>query len=276
MAFLSYLVDSLLLSIRLLLILLGPAVLLGLMMHVLARRIQESVWRLVGRRVYVYGTAVGTISHELGHALFAKLFRHRIQEMKLFAPKPDGTLGYVVHAWDKRSLYQNVGNFFIGTGPLWFGAAVLWLLALLLLNKDLFRLLESAPLVSGDPTTWRGFWDSIGTLFASAWLFLKGSMTMADFSSWTTYLYLYLVLAIGSHVSLSLPDIQGAARGLAFLAGLVALFNLATLWAGDFASQATSWLSGKLAVFYGIMVFVLVLNLLLAIVVVPLEKILRR
>ena len=276
MAFLTYLLDSMLLSLKLLLILLGPALLLGFAMHLLARRIQESVWRLLGRKVYVYGTAVGTISHELGHALFAKLFRHRIQEMKLFAPKPDGTLGYVVHAWEKRSLYQNVGNFFIGTGPLWFGAVVLWLLALLLLHKDVFAMVDAAPLAAADPTTWQGFWDSIVSLFATAWLFLKSSIQMADFSSWTTYLYLYLVLAIGSHVSLSPPDIQGAARGLAFLAAIVALFNLATLWIGDFALQATLWISGKLAVFYGIMVFVLMLNALLALIVVPLDKAIRR
>ena len=49
--------------------------------------------------------------------------------MQLFRPGRDGTLGYVEHAYNRRSLYQSVGNFFIGTGPIWFGSALVYLLS---------------------------------------------------------------------------------------------------------------------------------------------------
>lgn len=276
MPVLVYIWDSLLMTLKQLLIVLGPAMGLGLCMHFLASRIQMAMGTLVGTKVYIYATAPGTIAHELGHALFAKLFRHKIREMKLFSPSPDGTLGYVVHAWDRRSVYQTIGNFFIGTGPLWFGALLLWILSMLLVSPRVFDLMNSVPRQGGDITSWASLWDSISVLFSSAWVFLTGLFEMADFSSWTTYAFLYLVLAIGSHVSLSPPDIVGAAKGLAALAAGMGLLNLATLWTGDYALKGTIWLSQRLAVFYGIMLFVLILNAVVALVVVPLSRVIRR
>lgn len=276
MAVLMYVLDSVLVTLKQLVILLGPAMGLALCMHFLSRRIQQAAGGLIGAKAYVYGTAPGTMAHELGHAAFAKLFRHRIKEMRLFRPSDDGTLGYVVHAWDRRSVYQNVGNFFIGTGPIWFGALLLWGLALLLVSPKVFDLMKTVPDTAQDVTTWSGFWGSLQGLFASAWVFVKGLFAMTDFKSWTTYVFLYLVLAIGSHVSLSPPDIAGAAKGLAALAAVLAVFNLATYWIGDFSLKASAWLSNQLAVFYGIMVFVLILNLGVALCLVPLSKVIRR
>jgi len=257
-------------------IILGPALALGLAMNFLARRVQVAAARLVGLKFYIYATAPGTICHELGHAIFAKLFRHRIKEMKLFSPSPDGTLGYVAHAWNRRSLYQNIGNFFIGTGPLWFGALVLWLLALLLLGGDAWSAVATAPAMEptqAGATQW--LLTAAQTVWASGWHLASAIVSMMDLTSWTTYVFIYLVVAIGSHVSLSPPDLAGAGRGLAVLLATLGIFNLATIWIGDFATSSTMWLSSRMGVFYGIMVFVLIANLAVAMILVPLSKVLR-
>lgn len=73
----------------------------------------------------------GVTFHELSHLVTAILFRHKINEVRLFRPfqgKADGTLGYVNHSWNQKSLYQKIGNFFIGTAPMFFGAGLLFLL----------------------------------------------------------------------------------------------------------------------------------------------------
>lgn len=77
-----------------------------------------------GERSQIYCGGLGIIIHELSHFLIALLFGHQITSFKfLIMPwnlnEEDGSLGYVNHSWDDNSLYQNVGNVFIGTAPIW-------------------------------------------------------------------------------------------------------------------------------------------------------------
>eukprot|EP00457_Paulinella_chromatophora_P005417 gb/GEZN01005434.1/.p1 GENE.gb/GEZN01005434.1/~~gb/GEZN01005434.1/.p1 ORF type:complete len:460 (-),score=46.76 gb/GEZN01005434.1/:319-1698(-) len=69
----------------------------------------------------------GTIVHESSHAVFAVLFSHEVEDFRCFLWADEkGTLGYVKHSWDDRSLYQRVGNIFIGTGPAIGGPLFCW------------------------------------------------------------------------------------------------------------------------------------------------------
>lgn len=65
---------------------------------------------------------IGVIIHELSHLLVALLFGHRIDRVSLLhipdAHDPnDRGLGYVSHVWNDDSLYQKIGNVFIGIAP---------------------------------------------------------------------------------------------------------------------------------------------------------------
>lgn len=74
---------------------------------------------------------IGVPFHELSHLLTALIFNHDITAFALYRPfagKRDGRLGYVRHTYNKRSLYQRVGNFFIGAAPMVFGAVLLTIL----------------------------------------------------------------------------------------------------------------------------------------------------
>ena len=81
----------------------------------------------------VYFGFLGIIVHETSHMLAALLFGHQIVEFKpLVLPKNvarnGGALGYVNQRWNTNSTYQNIGNLFIGTAPIWGCTFVLYLL----------------------------------------------------------------------------------------------------------------------------------------------------
>ncbi|WP_205144823.1 hypothetical protein [Weissella uvarum] len=72
-----------------------------------------------GNRAQYYFSFLGIIVHELSHALMALIFRHKIDQIHLVQQvDADNRLGYVSHAWNPKSWYQQLGNFFIGMGPM--------------------------------------------------------------------------------------------------------------------------------------------------------------
>ncbi|MBD5316860.1 MAG: hypothetical protein HDS11_04240 [Bacteroides sp.] len=75
---------------------------------------------------------IGIIIHELSHLIFAILFGHQITDFKLLIwPKRNSnntTLGYVNHEWNTNSAYQNIGNVFIGTAPIYGCALAIYLI----------------------------------------------------------------------------------------------------------------------------------------------------
>lgn len=65
---------------------------------------------------------IGVVIHELSHLVVALLFGHRVDRVSLLhipdAHDPnDRGLGYVSHVWNDDSLYQKIGNVFIGIAP---------------------------------------------------------------------------------------------------------------------------------------------------------------
>lgn len=96
-----------------------------------------------GFKSQVYFGFLGIIVHETSHMLMAVLFGHQIVEFKpLVLPKNvarnGGALGYVNQRWNTYSTYQNIGNLFIGTAPIWGCTFVLYLLTKLTM-PNLYR-----------------------------------------------------------------------------------------------------------------------------------------
>lgn len=161
-----------------------------------------------GRTVCYVTGAIGTPIHELGHALFCLLFGHKINEIKLYQINAaDGTLGYVNHSYNKRNLYQRIGNFFIGVGPILLISAVLFLLAYLLLPDfvaEISQSIQITDITSGAGDVVLGVLGALETFFLSA-------------LSWQFWVFLAVGMFLSLHMTLSKPDIQGAIGGLVFL-----------------------------------------------------------
>ena len=229
-------------STGLLLLILGCFVLLAALLQGVTGLLRTRWFELLGEKSWTLLAMPGTIVHETGHALFCLLFRHKIEEMRLFAPSPDGTLGYVRHTWEKKSLFQRAGNFFIGTGPVILGVGVIVAVTACLM-----------------PEVWREMelprCHALSDLAAGA-LSLTCRMIRELFRAelWTkyqTYLWLVVTLLVGAHITLSRADLENAGSGALLLPLLLFLFDLAVIHWIDPAEfllrRCGSFLAGALA-----------------------------
>ena len=258
-------------------LLLGPGLVLGLALHGVGGLVNRRANRYLGRAHYWLFGWLGTAVHETGHAVFCVLFAHRITGIKLFDFSPsDGTLGYVRHSYDRSSLYQQAGNFFIGIGPIVFGtfvivAAARWLLGAEALTR--MHAVAGGVVVAQSPAAWAGLaWrvaagaaGALGTLFVPS-----------HFADWRVWAFLYVAFTVGSSVSLSSEDVQGAVAGFVTVVLLVLFANLATLWWGDVLGSGVATLLGWLAVAYAAMLFALAVNVLAALVVLVIPGLMAR
>ena len=238
----------------------GPAIVFGFLTQYLSQKIRVEGWARFGD-FYTYFTAPGTALHEFGHVVFAKLFGHEVTEVCWFGPK-DGTLGYVNHSYNPESRFQQIGNLFIGTGPIWVGTLAIVLLSFLVLGPEKLDALgvsvarEQSFSSFGEALAYAGDVASAGcSLFFDAFSVetLKNPLTLVC---------LYLIFCIGAHMRLSPPDVRHCGVPALMLLGFIFLFNLCTAWLGDFSMKITYALTQYNHVVYSLLVFTLLMMLL--------------
>jgi len=246
-----------------LVVLLGPLLFLAFIMHFLSLLNQKLSTETMGEKAYIYLFGwLGTSFHEFGHALFAVLFGHKIKEIKLFKPnKESGTLGYVKHSYNSKNIYHQTGNFFIAIGPILMCIAVLVLLSVFLLKINIsgfdsvsfkygdFHFIDWLKIESKNVSNYiTTILQTIGKGKSVAW--------------WKLAIFFYCFYAVGSFITLSLSDIKSAVKGFFMIVLLFLIFNLSTLWIGNFAIETLVKISAILSIGYAIMVFAIVMQLI--------------
>lgn len=203
----------------------GSLILVGLILGLLENRANFYIQGAFGRKGILVTAWIGTPIHELGHLLMCYIFRHKITKLKLFSLKAkDGTLGYVNHRWNSKSLYQNIGNFFIGMGPIFSGTAALIIGMHLLLPKSFSRVAGYLTLEPAQPNQY--ILAKIFTLTAGLF---KSIFSVQNLLSLNFWIYFALAIAISSHIALSKEDLKGAGRGLITIFTFILLVNLVAL-----------------------------------------------
>lgn len=233
-------------------LILGPILLIAFLMNFFSGAIERKLTRLLGIKLYLllFGW-LGTCVHESGHALFCLIFRHKINEIKFFKPDLEtGTLGYVNHSYNPKSPYQNIGNFFIGIGPILLGAVVIYFATYLYL---------------GDINSNEGNTGPISQAMTLAGHLFKP----ANLLDWKFYLFLYITLSVGGAINLSTPDIKGAGKGFVAIIFLLLLTNLVTLWMGNMVDSIYNICSDFFLIFYVVMIFSIILNAVFALIIPP-------
>ena len=241
----------------------GVIVVFGLLIALCRRTFLKNTG-YTGYKVLLVAGAVGTPIHELSHALMCLIFGHRIVEMKLYQPgNPEGTLGYVNHAYNPKNIYHIIGNFFIGIAPILGGSGVLLLLMGWLVPS--VHTAFSAVASSFDVT-------NIGSYFGVFGGVLGAIFSPSNFVDVRWWVFIVLALMVASHMELSGADLKGSYMGLItivliFLAMDVALYFI--------APEALNAVTGGLMKFSGYIVSFLIISAvfsLLLLLITPLIK----
>ena len=267
-AVLSYLWAAILASLTQIGIFLVPGLVLTLIMNYASTLMQRRALATIGKSWFLglFGW-LGTVVHELGHAFFCLIFRHKITAMKLFDPDPEtGTLGYVEHTYDSSNIYQLVGNFFIGIGPILLGTALIYILLFLLLGLNPFNFVTNVDLATPHIYSWGILTTIIQTFWTSSTGLISEIFSGNNLSRWQLYVFIYLAFAIGSSITLSPSDIKGTLKGLSIILILVFIFNLATVWAGDLTSNIFKGTLSYFLVFYISMFLILLMDIFVSFV----------
>lgn len=171
--------------------------------------------RAFGWKGILWTAWIGTPVHELSHALIAWLFHHKIHHISLFQPNEEtGGLGHVEHSYEKYSLWQQIGNFFIGAAPMIAGPIVLTALLYTFIphaRETFLPLTETTPDIR---SIGMGFFASVTSLF-----------TFVNLHVWQFWVFLYLSFCVSCHMAPSSADLRGMYRGFAWVIILLILVN---------------------------------------------------
>lgn len=194
------------------LLLLSPLALLILihqgLSQLLSRKISQ---RPLSKAMFYASAMIGTPLHELSHAVMALVFGHKIHKIKFFQFGQDGRLGYVEHNWNRRSLYQSIGMFFIAIAPMLVAMLALWGLA----THLNIHIVESSRRSLFTPSLLdlaRFIWDHASMLLSQILVFST--------TSWLNVLWLLLASLVCFHCVPSTTDFKHAFKG-AFLVGVI-------------------------------------------------------
>lgn len=196
---------------------LGVFIVFGILLNLIESKNNEVIQNSLGINFIVFTGFIGTVVHELSHMLMAFIFNHKIVKVELFRPfkyKEDGVLGYVKHTYNPSSLYQQIGNFFIGIAPMIFGTLFIWIL-LILFSNDTYQVLTNnihidlyiKYLESTD------YLKVFSLLINDTLLILKSMFSLKYLADLKHLIMLFLIYSIATHMSLSLADLKGSFKG---------------------------------------------------------------
>lgn len=204
--------------------LVGYIIVVGFLLGYLENRSRTYWTRAFGRNGFLLTSWIGTPIHEFGHAFMCILFRHKIVSIQWFPTNTNnGYLGYVQHEYNPKSIYQKIGNFFIGIAPIFSGISALVGLMYCLIphSYSVFMTGVKTNIQPGDAMS-----DMIQHTVVSSVLLLKSIFTLGNLLNPYFWLFLILAICISTHIALSKPDIQGALDGLITICLFLFLFNV--------------------------------------------------
>lgn len=202
----------------------GIIILIGFLLGVLRNSSLRNFQRSFGNKALMITGFIGVPVHELSHGIVAFLFGHKVGKIKVFQ-KPDlsGVMGYVRHSYNKSSIYQQIGNFFIGIAPIFGGTISIVALMRFIIpetyNKFIKILIENISITILSKASMVEITNSYLDL-------IKNIFSLQNFKNPYFFIFLFVAICVSSHISLSSADIKGASKGLGVIFLILFMLNL--------------------------------------------------
>ncbi|MBO5851136.1 MAG: hypothetical protein J6R29_02250 [Clostridia bacterium] len=151
--------------------------------------------------------------------------------MRLFEPDLDtGVLGYVSHSYNKRNVYQVIGNYFIGVAPIVVGSCFIYLMLYLLIPATFNELVGAMTDLAWQQIDFGGNMFLFGfNVFITA---LKTIFTIETFD-FKVVIFFIICLCIALHMNLSSADIKGSLGSIPLIIVLLIIVNVALYFIGE-------------------------------------------
>ncbi len=224
---------------------------LGFILTKIQKWTNEQYAKSIGWKGILFTAWFGTPIHELGHVIFATIFRHKITAIELFEPNPKtGGLGHVEHTFHPYSLYQRMGNFFIGAAPMIFGSIILvTLLYIFVPNaKEIFLSLNQSEY-------------TIQTIFSSLGQSLIHFFSLANLQNTIFYVFLYLSFCIASHIAPSDQDLKNMWSGFTWMVILLIIINAIPVFIGVDLNQYIANMYSVMMIAVAIFLYAIMISL---------------
>lgn len=242
------------------------------------------------QRAFGYGgillTGLGTVVHEFSHLVFVILGAMKPTEVKLFRPiqgKIDGVLGYVSYAVpgsNSRGILKIYNKIFlipIGIAPIIGGTlAILGSLKLCLPSTFQYLINEVKSInVNVEKLSIDMLYNQLNLIKT----FLGELCTIENITTFKFWIFIFIVLSVASHMSLSLADIKGCLRGVPYLLLAIILVSLAFMLKG-YNSQVIydgmKVYNGYVVTFLGVSILFSILSLIISILTSTLVNVFKR
>jgi hypothetical protein len=185
-------------------IVLGPFLIIAFLLHFVSSWFQISLYNLLGERPYhiLFGK-LSTIIHEFGHAIFCFIFRQKVRYIDLSRDN-----AHVGREIKPGNVFQFIGEFFVGIGPILLSIAILYLLAFLFFKETIllhFTDLETSYLDFETFESIKRFLRILNTTFFAV---IYNFFTAENLMNWKFYIFLYALIIAGDSMALSKNDIR--------------------------------------------------------------------
>lgn len=217
-------INTFLISILELIYLVGIFIVVGLLLGFLEKLSNTFLVRAFGHRAVLLTAWIGTPIHELGHLIQCFIWGHRVTRVKLLQlNNPNGVLGYVEHQYNLNSIYQQVGNFFIGLGPIFSGIGSLIGGMYLLMPQSYANFKEE---IHQNISFEKLDVNVLKMIGGAVIAIIKSLFTLHNLINPSFWIFLLIAISISSHIGLSKADIQNSVNGLVTLFSLLFLVNI--------------------------------------------------
>lgn len=217
--------DFLLYMGRLLVLTLGTLIACGFAVRLCSRAFSALMGSGSGT-VFDITAVIGTPIHELGHALMCPLFGHKIGKVKLWSPTAqNGVYGYVEHSYNRKNPWAQLGNLFIGVGPIFSGLGVVVLMLWLCFPAQWSDYLTASRALVAEGASVSEIASGVLSLFCA--------IPPAFSADWLRCLLgLIVILPVSLHISLSWADVKGSVGAFPVYLLMLLVFALVTYFAG--------------------------------------------